>query len=72
MCILYCFIDNTVPSSPSNLDVSPSICSSTQSIHSLGSMPGDISGIEGRVARWALGFDKLIEDPVGLKCFQVI
>jgi len=27
--------------------------------------------IDGRVARWALGFDKLMDDPMGLRCFQV-
>ena len=52
------------------MNASASISSSTQSIHSLGSMPGDMSH-DGRVGRWALGFDKLMEDPAGLGCFKV-
>jgi len=34
-------------------------------------MPGDMSQVDGRVGRWALGFDKLMEDPAGLGCFKV-
>ena len=34
-------------------------------------MPGDMSQVDGRVGRWALGFDKLMEDPGGLGCFKV-
>lgn len=33
-------------------------------------MPGDMSQVDGRVGRWALGFDKLMEDPAGLGCFK--
>lgn len=53
------------------LIASASISSSTPSIHSLSSMPGDMSQVDGRVGRWALGFDKLMEDPAGLGCFKV-
>lgn len=55
-----------------NLNATESISSSTQSIHSLSSMPGDMSQVDGRVSRWALGFDKLMEDPAGLGCFKVL
>ena len=58
-------------SSKKTLNNSASISSSTQSIHSLSSMPGDMSQVDGRVGRWALGFDKLMEDPAGLGCFKV-
>lgn len=58
-------------SSRKTLNASASISSSTQSIHSLSSMPGDMSQVDGRVGRWALGFDKLMEDPAGLGCFKV-
>jgi len=34
-------------------------------------MPGDMSQVDGRVGRWQLGFDKLMEDPAGLGCFKV-
>ena len=58
-------------SSKKPLHTCASISSSTQSIHSLGSMPGDMSHMDGRVTRWALGFDKLMEDPAGLGCLKV-
>ena len=58
-------------SSRKTLNASASISSSTLSIHSLSSMPGDMSQVDGRVGRWALGFDKLMEDPAGLGCFKV-
>ena len=58
-------------SSKKTLNNRGSISSSTQSIHSLSSMPGDMSQVDGRVGRWALGFDKLMEDPAGLGCFKV-
>ena len=57
--------------SKKTLIASGSISSSTQSIHSLVSMPGDMTQVDGRVGRWALGFDKLMEDPAGLGCFKV-
>ncbi|XP_022801275.1 regulator of G-protein signaling 12-like isoform X3 [Stylophora pistillata] len=57
-------------SSRKTLNASASISSSTLSIHSLSSMPGDMSQVDGRVGRWALGFDKLMEDPAGLGCFK--
>lgn len=60
----------TDPPKGKSLEASASISSSTHSVHSLGSAQGDVS-MDGRVARWARGFDKLIEDPAGLKCFKV-
>lgn len=69
---MYCFFSVLgTSSSKKTLNNSASISSSTQSIHSLSSMPGDMSQVDGRVGRWALGFDKLMEDPAGLGCFKV-
>ena len=65
------FYFTVLGSSKKTLNASGSISSSTQSIHSVGSMPGDMSQVDGRVGRWALGFDKLMEDPGGLGCFKV-
>lgn len=62
--------DIVLGSSKKTLNAGGSISSSTQSIHSLGSMTGDVAQVDGRVARWALGFDKLMEDPAGLGCFK--
>ena len=69
LCI-FCTVLGT-SSSKKTLHNRGSISSSTQSIHSLSSMPGDMSQVDGRVGRWALGFDKLMEDPAGLGCFKV-
>ena len=68
---LFCFDFTVLGSSKKTLNAGGSISSSTQSIHSLGSMTGDVAQVDGRVARWALGFDKLMEDPAGLGCFKV-
>ncbi|XP_048584435.1 regulator of G-protein signaling 12 isoform X2 [Nematostella vectensis] len=48
--------------------LSPSRTSSTQSLHSVNSMSNET--VEGRVSRWALGFDKLMDDQAGLHCFE--
>lgn len=69
--IVLCYTVLGTSSSKKTLNNSASISSSTQSIHSLSSMPGDMSQVDGRVGRWALGFDKLMEDPAGLGCFKV-
>ena len=68
--VFFCTVLGT-SSSKKTLHNRGSISSSTQSIHSLSSMPGDMSQVDGRVGRWALGFDKLMEDPAGLGCFKV-
>ena len=68
---VFCFSFTVLGSSKKTLNAGGSISSSTQSIHSLGSMTGDVAQVDGRVARWALGFDKLMEDPAGLGCFKV-
>ena len=68
---LFCFAFTVLGSSKKTLNAGGSISSSTQSIHSFGSMTGDVAQVDGRVARWALGFDKLMEDPAGLGCFKV-
>lgn len=62
--------DIVLGSSRKTLNASGSFSSSTHSIHSLGSMTGDVTQTDGRVSRWALGFDKLMEDPAGLGCFK--
>ena len=66
-----CYTVLGTSSSKKTLHNRASISSSTHSIHSLSSMPGDMSQVDGRVGRWALGFDKLMEDPAGLGCFKV-